>query len=70
MEDFAAYARRTGLASTDSETIARWTERHRFTMLELYREGELVYTSFQPSGPQHKGPGFRPDSPRDRKSVV
>lgn len=64
MEDFAAYARRTGLASTDSETIARWTERHRFTMLELYREGELVYTSFQPSGPQHKGPGFRPDSPR------
>lgn len=64
MEDFAAYARRTGLASTDSETIACWTERHRFTMLELYREGELVYTSFQPSGPQHKGPGFRPDSPR------
>lgn len=64
MEDFAAYARRTGLASTDSETISRWTERHRFTMLELYREGELVYTSFQPSGPQHKGPGFRPDSPR------
>lgn len=63
--DFADYAAETGLAGTDTQTITRWADRHRFTMLELYRDGQLLYTSFVPSRPAggHR-PGFASDLPR------
>ena len=45
-----AFVTEEGLASTDAAAITDWVSRQDFTLLELYRDHVLVYSSFEPEG--------------------
>lgn len=48
LEDFQSYVTEEQLAASDVEGITRWVDEHDFTLLELYQDHVLVYSSFVP----------------------
>ena len=48
LDAFQAFVIEEGLASTDVEQITGWVSQRDFTLLELYRDQVLVYSSFMP----------------------
>lgn len=50
LADFQDYVTAEGLASTDAAAITGWVGQRDFTLLELYRDHVLVYSSFEPEG--------------------
>lgn len=48
IEQFQAYVTEEHLSSGDRETISDWVSEQDFTLLELYRDQVLVYSSFVP----------------------
>lgn len=46
--EFQSYVTEQQLASNDVDEITQWVQNHNFTLLELYRDHVLVYSSFAP----------------------
>ncbi|MGN0706458.1 MAG: histidine kinase dimerization/phospho-acceptor domain-containing protein [Faecalibacterium sp.] len=44
-QTFQKYITARNISSTDAGALTRWVEKHRFTLLEVYRDGTLIYTS-------------------------
>ena len=49
IRDFQNYVTQEHLASTDTEQISDWASQRDYTLLELYRNQVLVYSSFAPN---------------------
>ena len=56
-----AFVTEEGLASTDAAAITDWVSRQDFTLLELYRDQVLVYSSFMPAQSEHEQDGPAPE---------
>ena len=68
IEAFQSYVAGARLASTDTAAITDWVSRQDFTLLELYRDQVLVYSSFMPeqAEPEQPGPGQADPAPEGK----
>ena len=48
VKELQDYINEEGLSVTDTREITDWTRRHRYTLLELYQNHSLVYSSYAP----------------------
>ena len=48
VEEFQDFVTEEHLSSRDAHQITEWVQKHNFTLLELYRDHVLVYSSFAP----------------------
>lgn len=48
VKELQDYINEEGLSVTDTREITDWTRRHRYTLLELYQDHSLVYSSYAP----------------------
>ena len=50
------YISENALSSTDIQKLTDWTRSHRYSLLELYRDHVLIYSSFAPRHYYKDGP--------------